>query len=210
MFALKSLGTKHVSRQTLLSVPRATRVAYSTDMKTETIPGQNPSAESPVAAAVSESSEASKSSPSPSSFFSRPQGSKASSSSNVSAMLHSMFSQSNARSPAFGSNTSNDSELFSSKEVKPTLPDPRYVPRTGTKAGRTVEVTSNVPLHFALRQLNSLNRQSEVKQTVRAQAFYEKPGKKLQRLKIERQKRKFNQNVKRMFELVSEARRKGY
>lgn len=110
----------------------------------------------------------------------------------------------------FNADRNNTNSFMNSSEVSIQLMDPRHVPRTGPKAGRSVEVTSTMPIHFALRQLNSLNRQSEIKQTVRAQAVYEKPGKKAERLKIERKKRRFNQNVKRMFELVSEARRKGY
>ncbi|VVT45607.1 mitochondrial 37S ribosomal protein bS21m [Magnusiomyces paraingens] len=84
------------------------------------------------------------------------------------------------------------------------------IPRTGVYAGRTVEVLSESDLSRALRRLNTMNSINRVRQTSMEQTKYVRPGKVKQRILIERKKRKYNQNVKRMFELVAEARRKGY
>lgn len=87
---------------------------------------------------------------------------------------------------------------------------PEQIPRTGTKAGRTVAVTPMVDLHRALRMLHNINSTNNVKYTAMSQTKYEKPGKRRQRIKMERNKRKFKNQIKQMFELVAEARRKGY
>lgn len=87
---------------------------------------------------------------------------------------------------------------------------PSEIPRTGVYAGRTVAIDSEADLPRALRNLNSMNAVNQVRQTSLSQTKFVRPGKVKQRILIERRKRKFKQNVKRMFELVAEARRKGY
>lgn len=84
------------------------------------------------------------------------------------------------------------------------------IPRTGPKAGRSVLVTQSLDLGRALRTLNSINASNRVRQTAMAQTKYEKPGKRRQRVANERRKRKFEMGVKRLFEMVADARRKGY
>lgn len=84
------------------------------------------------------------------------------------------------------------------------------IPRTGPKAGRSVLVTQAFDLGRALRTLNSINNANKVRQTAMAQTKYEKPGKKLQRIAAERKRRRFDMGIKRLFEMVADARRKGY
>lgn len=104
----------------------------------------------------------------------------------------------------------NQPDYYSTKDIDSVALEHTKIPRTGPKAGRTVEVKAGMSLQQSLRILNSLNRQSNVRRISMSQKIYEKPGKKAQRLKVERKKKLFNENIKRMFELVSEARRKGY
>lgn len=84
------------------------------------------------------------------------------------------------------------------------------IPRTGPKAGRSVLVTQTSDLGHALRVLNSINQSNRVRHTAMSQTKYEKPGKRRQRIEGERKKRKFNMGIKRLFEMVADARRKGY
>ncbi|KAF5100681.1 hypothetical protein DV451_002444 [Geotrichum candidum] len=84
------------------------------------------------------------------------------------------------------------------------------IPRTGVKAGRSVPVTGALDLNRALRNLNSMNNTNRVRQTAMAQTKYEKPGKRKQRLRIQRSKRRFDMGIRRLFEMVADARRKGY
>lgn len=84
------------------------------------------------------------------------------------------------------------------------------IPRTGPKAGRSVLVTQSLDLGRALRTLNSINAVNRVRHTAMSQTKFEKPGKRRQRIEGERKKRKFNMGVKRLFEMVADARRKGY
>lgn len=87
---------------------------------------------------------------------------------------------------------------------------PETIPRAGPKAGRSIVVGGPMDLNRALRVLHRKNVENNVRATSLNQNRYEKPGKKRQRIRIERNKRKFKQTVKHLFELVSEARRKGY
>jgi hypothetical protein len=84
------------------------------------------------------------------------------------------------------------------------------IPRTGVKAGRSVPVSGSLDLNRALRTLNSINNTNRVRQTAIAQTKYEKPGKRKQRLRIQRSKRRFDMGIRRLFEMVADARRKGY
>lgn len=87
---------------------------------------------------------------------------------------------------------------------------PESIPRTGPKAGRSIAIGGPMDLSRALRVLHRKNVENNVRTISLRQNIYEKPGKKRQRIRIERNKRKFKQTVKHLFELVSEARRKGY
>lgn len=84
------------------------------------------------------------------------------------------------------------------------------LPRTGTLAGRTVAVSSQFGLQSALRQLNSINRSNNINRIVVRQRAWERPGKKKQRLRMEKAQRDFAMGVRKLFKLVSEARKKGY
>lgn len=83
-------------------------------------------------------------------------------------------------------------------------------PRTGTLVGRSVPVRSPDELPQAIARLNTLNKINRMPHTVRVQQFWERPGKKRLRLRIERKRRAFRSGIDRLFALVSEARRKGY
>lgn len=82
--------------------------------------------------------------------------------------------------------------------------------RTGTKAGRSYEVSGMTDLGRALRSVNIANSSNRVRQISMSQTKYEKPGKVKQRLKMERNKRRFDMGIRRLFEIVADARRKGY
>lgn len=83
-------------------------------------------------------------------------------------------------------------------------------PRTGPLVGRTVLVNNPQYLPQAIRRINTLNQINKLPQTVRLQRFAERPGKARLRIRIERKKREFNAGIRRLFDLVNEARRKGY
>ncbi|KAA8913184.1 hypothetical protein TRICI_003246 [Trichomonascus ciferrii] len=87
----------------------------------------------------------------------------------------------------------------------------QHIPRTGVNASRSVVVNGqNGGLQAALRILRIKNSANKVPRTVNLQRYHEKPGKKKQRLQMEKQQREFNMGIRRLFKLVNEARRKGY
>lgn len=82
--------------------------------------------------------------------------------------------------------------------------------RTGILASRSVLVEGAGGLQNALRRLNSSNGYNKIRRTVNMQRYHERPGKKKARLRLEKQQRQFDAEIRRLFRLVSEARRKGY
>lgn len=89
------------------------------------------------------------------------------------------------------------------------------VKRTGVLAGRSVFVGTTRKGHVntlsgSLSWLNQLNKANAVRKTLFRQRFHERPGKTRLRLKNEKKQRDFNKGIKRLFELVNEAKRKGY
>lgn len=83
-------------------------------------------------------------------------------------------------------------------------------PRTGVLVGRSAPVLSPELLTRAVRQVNTMNRVNQMKQTVNLQRFAERPGKARLRIRIGRKRREFNAGVRRLFQLVKRAKRQGY
>ncbi|KAF5102639.1 hypothetical protein D0Z03_000384 [Geotrichum reessii] len=107
-------------------------------------------------------------------------------------------------------NNSNNRNQHQDTEFKVAGFTKERIPRTGVKAGRSVVVSGSLDLNRALRNLNNINSTNRVRQTAMAQTKYEKPGKRKQRLRIQRSKRRFDMGIRRLFEMVADARRKGY
>lgn len=107
---------------------------------------------------------------------------------------------------------SNSDNLVSRAAVSTEM-DAKYfsnIPRTGIKAGRSVEVNSASGLGQALRTLRIVNMSNNVPRTLSLQRYHERRCKTKRRLKIEKSQRDFKMGIKRLFKLVEEARRKGY
>lgn len=83
------------------------------------------------------------------------------------------------------------------------------IKRTGTLAGRSVTL-GTMSLNMALSRLNSMNQINKVRRVLSLQRYHERPGKVRLRLRNEKAKRDFNKGIRRLFDLVNEARRKGY
>lgn len=90
--------------------------------------------------------------------------------------------------------------------------DPRQglsLKRTGPIAGRVVSVHKN-DLNTAFKRLRGVISANNIKGEKMAQRFYKKPGKVLEEKQIRRKKRVFNEGVRRLMEVVKEAKRRGY
>ena len=105
-----------------------------------------------------------------------------------------------------------EDDLFSSDKVKEAMGGYQInmIPRTGAMAGRSVPVEGPVGLQSALRNLNMINQANKIRRVLSLQRYHERPGKVKLRLRNEKARRDFNKGVRRLFDLVSEARRKGY
>jgi hypothetical protein len=84
------------------------------------------------------------------------------------------------------------------------------IPRTGPSISRSVPVVGPFGLQRAIRQVNILNSTNKVRRNLMLTRFHERPGKKRWRIKNERSRRKFDAGIRHLFDLVAEARRKGY
>jgi len=89
------------------------------------------------------------------------------------------------------------SELFMQKQEMPRTPH----------SGRSVPVT--VDLTVAWNKLHRILRANNVKKELAERQRYEKPGDKRRRLKSERWRRRFAQEVRRKVQLVHEIKRRG-
>lgn len=83
------------------------------------------------------------------------------------------------------------------------------IKRTGVLAGRSV-LLGNMSLNIALSRLNAMNQANKIRRVLSLQRYHERPGKVRLRLRNEKAKRDFNKGIRRLFDLVNEARRKGY
>jgi hypothetical protein len=84
------------------------------------------------------------------------------------------------------------------------------IPRTGAIAGRSVLVEVAVVLQSALRNLNMIDQANKIRRVLSLRQYHERPGKVNLRLRNEKTSRDFKKGVGRVFDLVSETRRKGY
>ena len=84
------------------------------------------------------------------------------------------------------------------------------IPRTGAMPGRSVPVEGPVRLQSALRNLNMINQANKIRRVMSLRQYHERPGKVNLRLRNEKTSRDFKKGVRRLFDLVSEACRKGY
>ncbi|KAH3672148.1 hypothetical protein WICPIJ_010117 [Wickerhamomyces pijperi] len=91
--------------------------------------------------------------------------------------------------------------------------DPRVkgleLPLTGPIAGRMVKI-HNFDLNTAFKKLRGVISANNIKGEKMAQRFYKKPGKVLEEKQIRRKKRVFNEGVRRLMQVVVEAKRRGY
>lgn len=77
------------------------------------------------------------------------------------------------------------------------------IPRTGPSISRSVPVVGPYGLQRALRQVNILNNTGKVRKNVMLSRFHERPGKKRWRIKNERSRRKFDEGIRHLFDLMS-------
>jgi len=77
-------------------------------------------------------------------------------------------------------------------------------------SGRTESVTKHqVPLSIAWMRLNRTVRMNNLRQELRSQARFEKPGEKRRRLRSERWRRRFAEEVGRKIRLANAIRKRG-
>ncbi|KAG0130142.1 hypothetical protein HOY82DRAFT_609850 [Tuber indicum] len=91
--------------------------------------------------------------------------------------------------------------------VPPISAPSKELPRTGSTAGRTVEVTSD--LSSALSRLRTIIAQNKLRVDQREQRFHVRPSLKRKRLKSLRHRKRFKDAFKRLVGIAMDMKRKG-
>lgn len=103
-------------------------------------------------------------------------------------------------------------EQISNKPINPSFTAKSTAERlkvTGPLAGRIVTVR-NGDINTAYRNIKFIINSNNIRGESMAQRFHMKPGKKLELKRIRRKKKMFNEGIRRLMDLVKEAKRRGY
>jgi small subunit ribosomal protein MRP21 len=119
--------------------------------------------------------------------------------------------QSTLKTPeAFRTYRRESKRLLNATDMKMNPKDvAKHIPITGPIAGRMVAVNPG-NIDGAFRNLKFLVNSNNVKTDKNAQRFYKKPGKVLEEKAIRRKKKLFDAGVRRLIDIVKEAKRRGY
>ncbi|ONH68890.1 hypothetical protein BON22_1607 [Cyberlindnera fabianii] len=85
----------------------------------------------------------------------------------------------------------------------------KNIPITGPIAGRMVKV-DNGDVDRAFRHLKNVVNANNIRFDKQQQRFYKKPGKALEEKRIRRKKRMFDEGIRRLMNIVKDAKRRGY